>query len=158
MLGKSFLPYSLHGPLTVFKCLPPSMQVESSSWVQSCLRRRREVEPSERRGLHRSQKVQHCPSSVYLYVFPFPLTNRSNRLPESRAAYAAAVKLNPQSVEGYIGLGKCYRAPAKEAGTAEQKKAYAEYLNSTYGEAIRISPSHVGAHIAVAEGALQIDR
>jgi len=32
--------------------------------------------------------------------------------------------------------------------------AYAEYRNATYGEAIRISPSHVGAHLAVAEGAL----
>lgn len=80
------------------------------------------------------------------------MLRRANRLPESRAAYAAAVRLNPRNAEAYIGLGKCYRAPAKEAGTLAQRRAYAQYLASTYGQAIRIAPEHVGAHLAVAEG------
>lgn len=80
------------------------------------------------------------------------MLRRSNRMPESRAAYASALKLNPRSVEAYIGLGKCYRAPAGEAGTPAQRDEFARFLASTYGAALEIAPAHVGAHLAVAEG------
>jgi hypothetical protein len=73
-------------------------------------------------------------------------------MPESRAAYAAALKLNPKSVEALMGLGKCYRAPANDAGTPAQRHEFARFLASTYGEALKIAPTHVGALLAVAEG------
>jgi hypothetical protein len=37
---------------------------------------------------------------------------RTDRMPESRATYAAAIRADPENAEAYIGLGKCFTAPA----------------------------------------------
>ena len=37
---------------------------------------------------------------------------RTDRMPESRATYAAAIRADPKNAEAYIGLGKCFTAPA----------------------------------------------
>jgi len=47
---------------------------------------------------------------------------------------------------------KAYTAPAGGAGSEAQRRHYAAFLARTYGEALKLSPEHVGANLAVAEG------
>lgn len=84
------------------------------------------------------------------------LLRRSNRMQESRSAYASAVALKPDSAEAYLGLGKCFTAPAGADASLDDKSrsAYLQHLSSTYGVAARLQPNNAGAYNAIGEGLL----
>ena len=65
-----------------------------------------EAETSWRRALRLPDDGVHCGVHCNMGA----LLRRADRMPESRAAYNAAVRLDPGSVEGYMGLGKCFDA------------------------------------------------
>lgn len=84
------------------------------------------------------------------------LLRRSNRMKESRDAYASALRLKPESAEAYLGLGKCFTAPAGADATLDpaSRRAYLVHLSSTYGVAARLQPTNAGAYNAMGEGLL----
>lgn len=78
------------------------------------------------------------------------MLRRADRQAESRAAYAAAIKLVPDSAEAYLGMGKSGAAPID--GLASGNRAYLQFLAETYGAALTLQPTHAGAYTAIAEG------
>ena len=78
------------------------------------------------------------------------LLRRMDRQPEGRKAYASALKLDPTSVEAYMGMGRAGAAPKE--GFKDGNRAYLKYLQDTYGNALKLQPNLAGAYTAIGEG------
>ncbi|EOD38225.1 UDP-N-acetylglucosamine [Emiliania huxleyi CCMP1516] len=98
------------------------------TWASSgnCAEERGEYEAAE---THWKRSLQLARRHDGVYCNLGSMLRRLNRMRESRDAYAAALALNPRSVDAHIGMGKACAAPA-----------------------LKLSPEHVGANLAVAEG------
>ena len=53
---------------------------------------------------------------------------RTDRMRESRATYAAAIRADPKNAEAYIGLGKCFTAPAGAFSSEAKAGTHSDYL------------------------------
>lgn len=80
------------------------------------------------------------------------MLRRADRLSEGRAAYAAALVLEPTRVEAYMGLGRCYQTPAGSRSAEEIAADHRRFLASTYGVALLLQPTSAEAYVAIGEG------
>ena len=78
------------------------------------------------------------------------MLRRNDRWEESRVAYNAAIKLEPSSVEAYMGLGRSGAAPIE--GADKGNREYLRYLRDSYGNALQLQPTNAGAYTAIGEG------
>ncbi|KAL1529172.1 hypothetical protein AB1Y20_000131 [Prymnesium parvum] len=101
----------------------------------------------------RKSLALHADAGVYNNLGGY--LRRADRMAESRHVYQQAVELDPRNAEAYIGLGKCFQAPAGALAAdnkAENDKSYLAHLRRTYGVAIALQPNNAGAYNAIGEG------
>ena len=79
------------------------------------------------------------------------MLRRKDRMAEGRAEYEAALALEPQNADAYMGLGRCYQSPAG-ACPEEVASDHKRWLAATYGVAVKLQPTNAEAYKSIGEG------